>query len=132
MVSEWYMATSPTVPGVIIQKEIHSIIFKEYKHIPSFSIGAADMLEVIRFLRTVIKIFRTSKISRKVELRISIGENVWGAVLWSPGVLRPEFLHGNDRDIEDLSFIDDVGADDDVWGDGEVLVKAGVPKPETD
>ena len=62
------MATSPTVPGVIIQKEIHSIIFKEYKHIPSFSIGAADMLEVTRFLRTIIKIFRTSKISRKVEL----------------------------------------------------------------
>ena len=69
------MATSPTVFGVITQKEIHSIIFKEYKHIPSFSIGAADMLEVIRFLRTVIKIFRTSKIARKLVLR-TIGENV--------------------------------------------------------
>ena len=64
------MATSPTVSGVITQKEIHSIIFKEYKHIPSFSIGAADTLEVIRFLRTIIKIFRTSKISRKVEVRM--------------------------------------------------------------
>ena len=131
MVSEWYMATSPTVPGVIIQKEIHSLIFKEYKHIPSFSIGAADMLEVIRFLRTVIKIFRTSKIARKLVLR-TIGENVWRDLLWSPGVPKPEFLHGNDWDVEDLTFIEEGSTDDDVWGDGEVLVKAGVPKPETD
>ena len=70
------MATSPTVPGAITQKEIHSIIFKEYKHIPSFSIGAADMLEVIRFfLRTRIKILRRPRIARKVVLRI-IDENV--------------------------------------------------------
>ena len=69
------MATSPTVPGVITQKEIHSIIFKEYKHIPSFRIGAADMLEVTRFLRTRIKILRRPRIARKVVLRI-IDENV--------------------------------------------------------
>ena len=69
------MATSPTVPGVITQKEIHSIIFKEYKHIPSFCIGAADMLEVTRFLRTRIKILRRPRIARKVVLRI-IDENV--------------------------------------------------------
>ena len=28
--------------------------------------------------------------------------------------LKPEFLHDNDRDVEDLAFIDDVGTDDDV------------------
>ena len=69
------MATSPTVSGVITQKEIHSIIFKEYKHIPSFCIGAADMLKVTRFLRTRIKILRRPRIARKVVLRI-IDENV--------------------------------------------------------
>ena len=128
MVSEWYMATSPTVFGVITQKEIHSIIFKEYKHIPSFSVGAADMLEVIRFFGDNNRNIQDVKYIKES----GIGENVWGDVLWSPGVLRPEFLHGNDRDIEDLTFIDDSDSDDDVWGDGEVLVKAGVPKPETD
>ena len=31
-----------------------------------------------------------------------------------PGVLKPEFVHENDQDVENLTFIDGGGTDDDV------------------